>query len=575
MVTGEVVAGGPKAPKDAVKKRPAFCIMRNKQIAGSPQKDGTGISFIYESDGRLNDAARLIGGITDENIISMLNKVDTIKKLVHSIGVTVEADGNDHIGFFFQMYGHTNPYVSGTTISMDIPCDGMEHVLVLDDYEWSEDDNIPGQIRFLFAHGGDLGVATVRFYLNDGFEAPAEEDDCPVDFASESYTKMIEKSLVNMGNNVRIKRAIDKARRGEDVTLAFIGGSITQGAGAIPINTECYSYKIFKGFCDYLNKSVDENIHYIKAGVGGTPSELGMLRYDRDVLDNGKVSPDIVLVEFAVNDEGDETQGESYDSLVRKIYNGKGNPAVILLFSVFSNDYNLEERLKPVGFAYNLPMVSTKQSVVEQFYLKSSEGRVVSKAQYFYDCYHPTNTGHTIMADGVLSLIKKMDKAAVDKEETDITKIVPPKGGEFENIIVLDRIQNTVDAVIDCGDFTDTDTELQAVERNLDLVATPQFPNNWMYRGSKGGKNGVSFKLDVKCTALLIIYKDSADIKDGKVSVYADGEKKLTIDPHIIGWIHCNPFIVIRGAKDEVHHIEVVPEDPSKDFTILGFGICK
>ena len=29
-----------------------------------------------------------------------------------------------------------------------------------------------------------------------------------------------------------------------------------------------------------------DNIHYIKAGVGGTPSELGMIRYERDVLRN-------------------------------------------------------------------------------------------------------------------------------------------------------------------------------------------------------------------------------------------------------------------------------------------------
>lgn len=42
----------------------------------------------------------------------------------------------------------------------------------------------------------------------------------------------------------------------------------------------------------------------IKAGVGGTPSELGMIRFERDVLRDGKEKPDLVVVEFAVNDEG-------------------------------------------------------------------------------------------------------------------------------------------------------------------------------------------------------------------------------------------------------------------------------
>ena len=76
---------------------------------------------------------------------------------------------------------------------------------------------------------------------------------------------------------------------------------------------------------------MDENIHYIKAGVGGTPSELGMIRYERDVCRDGAVTPDIVVVEFSVNDEGDETKGVCYESLVRKILAAKNKPAVILL----------------------------------------------------------------------------------------------------------------------------------------------------------------------------------------------------------------------------------------------------
>lgn len=565
---------GPKAPKDPTKKRPAFCIMRDKMVCGSPQPDGSGVSFIYEDNGRLNDAARIIGSITDEEMIGMLSKVESFRKLVHSIGVTAESSDNDMIGFDFQMYGHKDPYSSGTTISMNVPTDGMEHVMVLNDYKWSDDDNVPGQIRFKFNKGGDMGTVTVRLYLNDGYTAPVEEEINPVDFSSKEYKEIIGKSLLNKGNNVRIKKAIDKARNGEDVTLAFIGGSITQGAGATPINKECYAYKIFKGFCELTGRKLDDNVHYSKAGVGGTPSELGILRYDRDVTKSGKVAPDIVVVEFAVNDEGDETKGEFYDSLVRKIYNGPGSPAVILLFAVFSNDFNLQERLSPVGYAYNLPMVSTKDSVVEQFAKKQSEGRVVSKSQFFYDCFHPTNVGHTIMADGVINLFEKCDESPYDSEDVDISKIKAPLGDEFENIIVFDRKDNPVNAVIDAGDFTDTDVKIQAVERDLDLSTTPQFPDNWFYSGTSD-KKGVPFKVDVCCSAFVIIYKDSSDITVGEADVYADGEKKLTINPREIGWIHCNPLIVFRGAKSEVHHIEVVPKDPTKEFTILGFGVCK
>lgn len=43
-----------------------------------------------------------------------------------------------------------------------------------------------------------------------------------------------------------------------------------------------------------------------------------MIRFDRDVLREGE-RPDIVVIEFAVNDEGDETKGVCYESLVRKV----------------------------------------------------------------------------------------------------------------------------------------------------------------------------------------------------------------------------------------------------------------
>lgn len=563
---------GPKAPKDPTKKRPGFCIMRNKEVSASPEPDGSGVVPIYESDGRLLDAARLVGNITDENIIDLLKDTESFKKLVHSIGVSVESTDNEDVRFVFQMYGHTDPYVSGTSLEMTVSGDGMEHILDLSNAQWSDDDNIPGQIRFHFKKGGDFGKVTVKLYLNDGFEAPEEIDESPVNFTSQKYSKMIEKSLMNKGNCSRIKKALAKAREGKDVTVAYIGGSITQGAGAVPINTQCYAYKSFKGFCDIAGKGYEENIHYVKAGIGGTPSELGLQRYDRDVTKDGEINPDVVIVEFAVNDDGDETKGECYDSLVRKIYNGVSKPAVILLFSVFSSDYNLQDRLSPVGYAYNLPMVSTKNSVVSQFY-ETGEDRVVSKNQYFYDCYHPTNTGHTIMADGLINLFKVADLENME-EDFDISKVTPPIGGEFEKVVFFDRKDNTVSAVVDEGSFTEIDNATQFVERDLDLAGSPCFPFNYMYKGGSA-INVKPLTVDVECSAFFILCKDSADPKDGTIKVFVDGVEALKYDPHVVGWNHCNAVIVLRGEKLKKRHIEVLPDDCSKNFTVLGFGVCK
>ena len=61
-------------------------------------------------------------------------------------------------------------------------------------------------------------------------------------------------SIVNMGNNYRFKTALDKAKNGEDVTFAYIGGSITVGEGASQRTTEGFT----KGYASYTNDFVNE-----------------------------------------------------------------------------------------------------------------------------------------------------------------------------------------------------------------------------------------------------------------------------------------------------------------------------
>ncbi len=568
---------GAVAPKDPTAKRPYYYIMRNKDVCGSPQPDGRGIQFIFESDGRLKASAKLVGNLEDEAMIAELDTVEGLRKQVHSIGVSVQKPGEPvDVTFAFQMYGHKDPYVSGTTLTMQLPSDGREMVMELGLFDWSDDDNVPGQIRFEFPEAGMQAKVTVCLYLNDGYTAPEQSAEKEIDLNSKNYKDMIADCLVQKGNIHRLKNAIEKARRGEEVTVGFIGGSITQGAGAIPINDNCYAYNAFKGFCDIAGRGYEDNVRYIKAGVGGTPSELGMLRYEKDVTENGKYSPDVMIVEFAVNDEGDETKGECYDSLVRKLYNSPQKPAVILLFSVFVDGYNLQDRLSPVGIAYNLPMVSTKNSVYDRFYKSEEEGGVVSKNQFFYDMYHPTNIGHRIMADNLIYMFKIADESA-DEEDLDITGITPPKGGEFEKVYLVDRSNiDSCPAVLnyEMGSFTGHSKELQYVERDRNLQGTPEFPDNWLYDGN-AGEGYVSFKMSVKCSAFLVAYMDSASIEVGTAQVFVDGEEKLNIDPHLIGWGHANALIAHRGGPAKVREIEVrIPEkDRDKRFTLLGFGV--
>lgn len=562
---------GVVAPRDPEKKRPGFYIMKNKDIFGAPTGDGRGVQPLYMSDGRIVSGAKLVGQVEDEEELNMLVKTADFRKLVHSIGVSVEADDCD-VDFVFQMYGKTDPYVSGTSIKMPCQTDGFEQVVKLSEVNWSDDDDIIGQIRFEMSKEKCFAKVSVKLYLNDGYTAPEVADEGKVDFESEKYSEMLDASVVSAGNMKRLRAALNKAKAGEEMTVAFIGGSITQGAGAIPINTQCYAYKTYSRIKELCGGG--DNVKYVKAGVGGTPSELGMIRFDRDVLRDGKVNPDIVVVEFAVNDAGDETNGHCYESLVRKIMKLPNAPAVILIFSVFADDYNLEDRLIPIGLRYELPMTSVKRCVTPQF--TDKENRVIGKSGFFYDCYHPTNDGHTIMADCIIKLVnialEKERECAKLKDDLDVDKTEFVYGKSFDDIKLLDRADTSLAVFVSAGDFDSLDSDLQGVEMDLDVTQTKEFPNNW-----KHVSGDTPFAMDIECRTLVMVNKDSASANAGIAEVYVDGEKAISVNPRLNGWVHCNPLICFLDKPKKIHHVEVrmQPGDEDKEFTILGFGVVR
>ena len=562
---------GPKAPKDPQKKRSGFYIMVDKILEATARLGEKPSQEIYLDEGRLSFNAQFVGGVNDANILELLKNCDGVHKVVHSIGFCVTApDDAGPIDFVLHNYGKVDRYGSGTLIKVPCTKDGSEIILKLEDYEWLEDDDVVGKMAFEFEKPGLTAVAAVKIYLNDGYDVPEIAIDPPVKFGSDKYNLMISKSLLNIGNNKRLKTAIVKAEKGEDVTIAYIGGSITQGAGAKPIHTECYAYRSYVKFKDMFGKNGGDNVHFVKAGVGGTPSELGMIRYDRDVLRDGKVKPDIVIVEFAVNDEGDETKGICYESLILNILSAENNPAIVLMFSMFANDWNLQERLSPVGKLYDLPMVSVYDAVVEQFKLTKEQGNIITKRQFFYDIYHPTNDGHSIMADCLAYLFDQTAKEVCHKKDISIDK-EPAIGNQFLRVHLMDKKDNACGAVIEHGSFKETDEELQFVEMDCNPFGTPEFPYNWMHTPESGDE---SFCLTVNSRGLLLVFKDSGRMDFGKADVYMDGKLVLTADPLAVGWIHCNAVILYQEESSREHKIEIKMASDSHDkyFTILGFG---
>ena len=551
---------GPAAPKDPSEKRPGFYVLLDKQVGGIPQDDGKGRHSIFISSDRLPVAARVTGGIQEEKILQLLTDVKGFRKLVHSLGVSISGQSGMEVTFSLICKGKGGP---GSCHSFSLPADGAERIIALENQDWSAFDDTLGEFRFELPTVSDMATVSVKCYVNDGFQVPELDPDPAVDPESTAYRMMISRSFLSAGNNARIQSFLRRAKAGEEVTVAFLGGSITQGAGAVPLQENCYARVAWEG----LRQRYGSSIRYIKAGVGGTPSETGRMRYDRDITRNGTVLPDLVVLEFAVNDAGDETEGVFYESLVRHILKAPNHPAVILLFAVFANDWNLKRRLAPIGYRYQLPMVDVLEAVSPQF---TEKDRVITKRQYFYDVYHPTNLGHRIMADCLLHLIDRLEKQQPEQEPEDF---VPPYyGRDYENLLLLDRKDTLPDCVITPGSFTGTDTELQAVPLDFDSHNTPMFPYNW----SKAD-GSQPFVLELTCRKLVLEFKDSGDLSFGCALVTIDGEKQRLFDPTEAGWVHCHTAVLFNKQSSAHHRVEITmaPGSEEKKFTILGFGVVR
>lgn len=374
---------------------------------------------------------------------------------------------------------------------------------------------------------------------------------------------MVKRSLMQTGNNYRVKRAIEKAQNGEEVIIAYVGGSITEGSGASP-NKNCYAYRSYEYFKEtYANGG--DNVKFVNAGMSGTPSTIGMIRYDRDVVE--KVGePDIVIVEFAVNDGDDPTAGNCFESLVVDILKSEKDPAVVLLFSVFKSQWNLQDRLAPVGKHYDLPMISIKDAVVPE--LKNGG---LTDAEFFADVYHPSNKGHQIMADCLNYYFDMVNyEPAAD---TDIT--IPEKakiGTSFVGVEMIDTRTKDDSIKINAGMFGAKDNVIGTFSHS---PATRTFPDNWSKTATATGD---SYTMELNCKNLIILYKSSNSETYGKAEVYVDGEKKATLSGYSpSGWNNPLLKILINDSEAKNHKIEIKMEEGSegKAFTIFGFGYTK
>lgn len=375
---------------------------------------------------------------------------------------------------------------------------------------------------------------------------------------SEWYRQMLKDSILSTGTDGRLEKVLEKMKNGESVSIAFIGGSVTEGALAASYE-ESYADCFVAGLQE---KYPDAELTYINAGLSGTGSSLGVMRYDRDVVEAAGRKPDIVFLEFAINDYQEPTDGRAYESMIRNILKADNEPAVILLFSVAQNEWNMQEVYIPMGEHYGLPMASIRDAVKKPL----ADG-TLTKQEFFADEYHPTTYGHKIMADCLVELVREAENTE-NGSEVAVLPADSIKSPDFMNMHMLTS-KSAGGVEISAGGFAGTDTQVHGFGRRGGESA---FSDNWMHTA---GSIRDAFRVELKCKNIIVNYKTSSSNDFGKVDVYVDGNKVTELDGYAQGaWNNSIQALVLDENESGYHVLEIcmAEGEEGKNFTVLAVG---
>lgn len=361
-------------------------------------------------------------------------------------------------------------------------------------------------------------------------------------------------AIVNQGNWNPMKECMKRAGAGEPITVAFLGGSITQGSLSGTPET-CYAYLVYQW---WVQKFPQAEITYINAGIGGTTSLFGAARAQRDVIPK---HPDLVVVDFSVNDEPNEFFKETFEGLIRQLLSVHKKPAILILNNAYYDTGKTAEMFhNAIARYYELPCVSVKAGI-----LPLIESGLYKLGELTTDNLHPNDKGHKLLAECIFYLLEEIFDNIDEPDRTQYEFPEPQTKNAFEitnyyqnynYIPVLNSFQ--IDCSIKGG--------------LLDL-----YKNGWT-----ATKKGQAIVFEIKGQNIAIQYRQTICLPAPIAVAVIDGneEHQVVLDANFKETWGDNLALepVLINANKEIHTIEIriveAHEDDVKPFYLVGLVVA-
>jgi acyl-CoA thioesterase-1 len=197
---------------------------------------------------------------------------------------------------------------------------------------------------------------------------------------------------VPMGENLH--SVLERLRAGQPIRILGLGDSLT------------YGWEVSRGFFDRFVDGLEQRFEHaglerINAGIPGDIAEGGLRRLGPLAAQ----SPHLATVQFGLNDCFQGVPPERYERALKAIAEGlvEAGAAVVLCSSC--SVAHLSERAAIEPFYGAIDRVGEELGLpVAGLHRYWDERHQNDESLYGWDGIHPTDAGHAIMAEGLLSL---------------------------------------------------------------------------------------------------------------------------------------------------------------------------
>lgn len=340
-----------------------------------------------------------------------------------------------------------------------------------------------------------------------------------------------------------------RAQVGQQIRIAFIGGSITKGTMSRGTRDSSMNKKL--DYVDYFTNwwyqsFPKADLRFTNAGISATDSYLGVHRVQKDVLDK---KPDLVVVEFAVNDRKSAYHKQAYENLIRKILAADSKPAVLLLFMSRLNGKSCQLQQAQIGLHYNLPMLSYGNVMKDMI----NKG-IYTMGELSGDGIHPSALGYAVTGE---ILVRYLDGV----KEKSLGQVYSKKP---TSSYVTSKKYNSA-KLLNCKNIT-----IKNMGTFEETQKSRTFPNNLT---TAKGDGGLTFT--VTCRNLGILYAQQVNGRGGQFDVYVDGKKAATIDADNSDGRKSKPGAIpcFSSSTKRTHTVQIVRKKQSSGQSLTIYGV--